>query len=139
MSDKIPLTADFSGSVVVSLREMGAAETIPPANLAPEAVIAPSLINSWANIGAPYRNAGYWKDGFGMVHLQGAIKTGAGNTVAFILPAGYRPSATVALAPSYKVGQNGSTCWVTIDSSGNVTCGQGGSTGTGLDGLSFRV
>lgn len=56
--------------------------------------VAPSLTNSWVNLGAPYETAGYLKDRFGFVHLKGAISTGASSTTAFTLPAGYRPGAT---------------------------------------------
>ena len=53
---------------------------------------AATLINSWANVGGNYANAGYrWNGRTGNVELQGSINTGSTGTIAFNLPAGYRP------------------------------------------------
>lgn len=52
--------------------------------------IAPTLLNSWANYGGGYNNAGYMKDALGFVHLRGLIKNGNIATI-FNLPSGYRP------------------------------------------------
>lgn len=50
--------------------------------------------NSWVNFGGTYQVAQYKKVGK-RVYVRGAIKTGASGTVAFTLPAGYRPAANV--------------------------------------------
>lgn len=57
--------------------------------------IAPALLNSWVNFGAPTKAAGYYQDANGITHLEGVIKSGTAtaNTVLFTLPAGYRPAA----------------------------------------------
>lgn len=58
--------------------------------------IAPSLQNGWVNYslaGGTYAQAGYFKDAFGIVHLDGLIKNGTttADTLIFTLPLGYRP------------------------------------------------
>lgn len=51
-----------------------------------------SFQNSWVNYDAAnYAPGGYWKDPFGIVHLQGLIKSGSSGTACFTLPVGYRP------------------------------------------------
>lgn len=78
---------------------------------------APSLLNSWVNYGAPYFNAGYYKDALGFVHIRGLVKSGSSSTAnVFQLPAGYRPANTTYLPA---IG-NGAMCNVSVDSSGNV-------------------
>lgn len=79
---------------------------------------APTLLNSWVNLGGSNQVAGYTKHADGTVRLRGTISGGATTTIAFTLPVGYRPGATVG----FPVTGNGSTLpTVTIDSSGNVT------------------
>ena len=54
--------------------------------------------NGWANQGTGWETAAYLKDPFGFVHLKGVITGGADDTIAFTLPAGYRPGATTVNA-----------------------------------------
>jgi hypothetical protein len=54
---------------------------------------APTLTNSWVNFGAPFTNAGYYKDITGRVWLRGLIKNGTINTAMLTLPSGYQPVA----------------------------------------------
>ena len=100
-----------------------------------EAWIAPSLINSWANYGAGYENAGYYKDSQGMVHLRGLIRTGTIGTVAFVLPAGYLPSINILFTTL----SNSILGRVDIDTSGNVRPNAGNSAWISLNKISFRV
>lgn len=81
-----------------------------------EAVIAPTLLNSWVNSGGSSQTAGYWKDPFGDVHLQGLIKDGTVGTSAFTLPLGYRPTKNETFA----VIANGSANFVGVNSDGTV-------------------
>jgi hypothetical protein len=49
----------------------------------------------WENLGGSWQPAAYYKDAFGIVHLEGVVhETGccSGNRI-FILPASYRPAA----------------------------------------------
>lgn len=53
---------------------------------------APGFQNAWGN--APGQQpAGFWKDPHGHVHVRGSITGGAAGSVAFTLPAGFRPAA----------------------------------------------
>ncbi|MBO0959568.1 hypothetical protein J1P26_07450 [Neobacillus sp. MM2021_6] len=58
----------------------------------PPAEIDASLQNGWQNAYGDQK-ARYWKDVFGMVHVNGRIKLGTrtDGTTVFTLPAGYRP------------------------------------------------
>jgi hypothetical protein len=103
-------------------------------------VTAPSLLNSWTNFGGAFMNVGYWKDAVGIVHIRGTVKSGTINTVIFQLPAGFRPSATVAFPSSQGNNVGFITGYVSVDSSGNVT--QNGATSgynasLFLDGITF--
>jgi hypothetical protein len=75
------------------------ADSIPPAEaihligapgepgFANGATNAPSEIS-----GLSFPRAGFYKDAFGVVHLEGVVKTG-GTPVIFTLPPGYRPAS----------------------------------------------
>lgn len=84
----------------------------------------PVFENGWVNVGAPYPNAGYYKDPFERVHLRGRIGTGVAATTAFTLPEGYRPNGTIILGG------------VTITAAGLV---QPSASPSSLDGVSFRA
>jgi len=92
--------------------------------------VAPTLLNSWANFGSAFETIGYLKDPLGFVHLKGVATGGATNTIAFMLPAGYRPGAKTSHPAA------GVTATVNIDTSGNVTLNFSSGT-VGLSGLSF--
>lgn len=96
---------------------------------------APTLLNGWVNAGAPYLNAGYRKDPFGVVHLRGMVITGTVNTVLFTLPVGYRPSASMY----FTITSAASVARLLIEATGNVTITQGSSTWTSLNGVTFLV
>lgn len=84
----------------------------------------PAYLNGWVPYGAPYGAATYYKDGRGLVHLQGVITRpgGGGNlvvpSIAFTLPLGYRP----ALTETFFAWSN-SPQWVSVDQFGTVTIG----------------
>jgi hypothetical protein len=96
---------------------------------------APALINSWANSGGGFETAGYLKDPMGFVHLKGSIVGGTTATLAFVLPAGFRPGATT-LSPS--VGTGPSAVQVQIGTGGGVApvLTSAGSA-VGLSGITF--
>ena len=98
----------------------------------------PSFQGGWTNYGGGRATAGFFKDQQNIVYLKGSITGGASGTVAFTLPAEYRPASTLLLSVT-----SGSFVVVTatLDSSGQLSpfC-DGGCVGSiGLDGLSFRV
>lgn len=81
--------------------------------------IAPTLLNSWVNYGAPYANASYQKSADGWVTFKGLIKSGVvtGGTTIFNLPAGYRPlENAIFVAPS-----NGGYAEFELNPAGNFT------------------
>ena len=96
----------------------------------------PAFQNSWVNYGAPEESAGFRKYPDGRVTLKGGIKSGTpGSTsVAFTLPAGYRPPK-----PAYAVVEvNGpATGYVTIGTDGTVVIRTGSTTWTDLTGVDF--
>jgi hypothetical protein len=97
----------------------------------------PAFQNSWGNFGSGRTTVGFFKDQQEIVYLKGSLFGGTGG-VAFTLPEGYRPNATLLVpAGSGDFTQTD----LTIASTGAVTvfC-SGGCTGSvGLDGISFRV
>jgi hypothetical protein len=94
---------------------------------------APTLLNSWALQGAPYMIAGYRKVG-GRVHLRGVITKGSWSGVAFQLPSGYRPSATVAPGA---VTLTGASAFIQVDLNGNVNPSNATSGAVDLSVVSF--
>jgi len=73
--------------------------------------------NSWANLGAPsgQPQARYRKLANGMVTMQGVITGGALNSIAFTLPAGWRPS--------YGNGAGSLQSWFVVQTSSATTWG----------------
>lgn len=93
----------------------------------------PTLLNAWVNDTTPgISGAAFFKDGLGFVRLRGRIITGASGTIAFQLPAGYRPG----VKDSYAGGAITGGDHADIDTSGNVTCFRGAAV-FGLGGISF--
>lgn len=78
----------------------------------------PAFENGWVNWGAPNFDAGYWKDPFGFVHLQGVIQSGTVGSAAFTLPPGLRPALT---AGPFIVLSNGAAGRVDVTADGAVT------------------
>ena len=65
--------------------------------------VAPTLNAPWANFGDVFAPVGYRKDG-SRVQLRGVVKGGQGGTVAFVLPAAFRPSAQLIMTTLSDVG-----------------------------------
>jgi len=102
---------------------------------------APTFQNSWVNSPGS-QPAGFFKDSFGFIHLRGAIKNGSAiNTVAFILPTGYRPATTSSfICRSFNGVPTDIHCVSTVDSAGNVLVGANNTGATNfisLDGITF--
>lgn len=104
-----------------------------------EAVTVPSFVNSWlAN-----EDVSFYKDGSGIVHLQGTISNGASGSIAFTLPSGYRPTIqrTFSVVDSSNTPTNDKAATVVIGSDGTVTINSAGPLNTGLilNGITFRT
>jgi hypothetical protein len=99
-------------------------------------VAAPTLVNSWSNLGLGYSTAGYYKDAGGRVFLSGNITGGTtGPSVAFTLPAGFRPALGVRTSTMAA----GAICQVDIATNGEVTVAPLGSAWLALDNISFMA
>lgn len=100
----------------------------------------PPFQNSWTNFGSGYAVAGFRKDPQGRVYLRGMIKSGSVNAVAFTLPAGYRPPATLYVTASVSISPTVYPCNLYIEPNGQVGI-YPGTTGTpswvSLDGAFF--
>lgn len=72
--------------------------------------------NSWLNQGAPYGNLRFRKYLDGRVRIAGTIKSGTSGATIFILPVGYRPSATMY----FPTIDNGGNSFVVVNPDGTV-------------------
>jgi hypothetical protein len=92
----------------------------------------PAFQNGWVNYDAT-RLVRYRKFPDGRVRLSGLLKNGVAGSIAFTLPAGYRPTQE----GYYSVVSNGAFGAVIIDAAGQVTPAIGSSTYYFLDGIEF--
>lgn len=93
-----------------------------------EAWIAPTLLNSWVDIGGAFATTGYRKSQNGDVHVRLLVDTGSSaNAKYFVLPAGYRPGARRRFV-GFENGVN--TLFVDIFANGDVIA-QNGTVTTG--------
>lgn len=93
--------------------------------------------NAWVNWGSPNFPAGYWKDPFGFVHLQGVIKSGVVGDAAFVLPPGFWPAYT---AGPFAVLSNGGVGRVDVGADGAVTpMSPSSNVYVSLDGITFKA
>jgi hypothetical protein len=109
-------------------------------------VVAPTFSSAnWTNYGGGYRNAGYYKDSFGIVHLEGLCVAAAGASVSiFTLPTDYRPSSNVIIAVITTLTGGTSTVanFISINTGGVVSFGTISTLGGNwhsLDGATFRA
>ena len=99
----------------------------------------PAFDVDWTNVGAGFQPAGFYKDPFGTVHLQGDVQrtTGTDATI-FRLPAGYCPVGGIEDFPAY--GDGGIAAGVAVRSSDcSVVFVAGPTTFIGLGAVSFRA
>lgn len=99
---------------------------------------ASPFTNGWQNFGGAYAPAAYWKDENGLVHLEGLVKSGTLGLAAFVLPPGYRPSASRIFA----VFSNNTVGMVQVGSDGTVqpmAVGTASNASYSLDGIVFRT
>jgi hypothetical protein len=110
----------------------------------PQAMQAATLANDWSNYSSSDSQLGYYKDPFGIVHLQGLVVEASANRSAITtLPAGYAPAKTAVFAIACGTG-TGSTValgLLDINSAGVITPDPTCTTTNyiSLDGISFRA
>ena len=95
----------------------------------------PAFATGWSNV-AGFQTAGFYKDPFGVVHLQGDVKSTGATSTIFTLPAGYCPTGTENF-PAY--GDGGTAAGVAIRNDCQVILVAGATTFIGLGGISFRA
>lgn len=113
------------------------------ADLQPERLQLATLLNGWVNAAgvsgydSQHARAGFYKDKFGRVHLTGFIKDGTANSVAFVLPPGYRPQYRQMFAAI----SNNAIGRIDLFANGDVIPASPPSSNVwiSLDGISFRV
>ena len=67
----------------------------------------------WTNVGSNFQPAGFYKDQFGTVHLQGDVKRTTGpDATIFALPPGYCPAGGIEDFPAY--GDGGTAAGVAV-------------------------
>lgn len=108
------------------------------ANTVQEDWISATLINGATNSNTgSYYPAQYMKDNLGFVHLRGHINgTGTYPLVAFMLPAGYRPTKRLDFS---SVGSTNTFVFLRVGSSGNVELDAGSSSYVSLAGVIFKA
>lgn len=85
----------------------------------PSVWTAPTLINSWTNIGGGFRPAQYRKVG-DIVYIRGVINGGVLGATAFVLPLGFRPLGDGGATPLHLPGGGGTYCDITVFADGSV-------------------
>ena len=92
----------------------------------------------WTNVGAGFQPAGFYKDPFGTVHLQGDVQRTAGSDATiFQLPQGYCPAGGIEDFPAY--GDGGTAAGVAVRPDCSVVFVAGTTTFIGLGAISFRA
>lgn len=106
-----------------------------------EASTTATLENNWARYSIATGNPAYYKDAFGMVTLTGYLKSGTLGTVAFHLPAGYRPIVQKTFQVFSGTNPSGTptAAAVTVLTDGSVTILAGNNACIALDGIRFRT
>ncbi len=99
----------------------------------------PQFDVDWTNVGGGFQPAGFYKDAFGTVHLQGDVQRTTGNDATiFQLPPGYCPVGGIEDFPAY--GDGGTAAGVAVRSSDcSVVFVAGTTTFIGLGAISFRA
>ncbi|ALN55397.1 hypothetical protein GLE_0038 [Lysobacter enzymogenes] len=96
---QLPVASALAGDEIVPVVQGGQTRRSTAAALADArrgAWVAPTLNAPWTNFGDLFAAVGYRKDG-NRVQLRGVVKSGAGGTVVFVLPAALRPSAQLIM------------------------------------------
>jgi hypothetical protein len=94
----------------------------------------------WSNVGNGFQPAGFYKDPFGTVHLQGDVTRpdpSSTHAVIFVLPAGYCPAGGIENFPAYGFG--GTVAGVAVRSDCSVVYVAGNAALIGLGAIQFRA
>jgi hypothetical protein len=128
------LDSDASARVGGSLTVSGA---VTAGSITTATWTAPTLLNSWANLGSGYEATGYVKTPDGTVWVKGTV-SGASKTAntIFTLPSGYRPTGGTRM---FACVGNGGLAIVEVTTAGAVTFSAGSASSyLTLDPVHFR-
>jgi hypothetical protein len=92
----------------------------------------------WTNSGQG-ASAGFFKDQFGIVHLQGDLDPPNFAGTIFTLPPGYRPTHNGATGPVFGVRADSGTGVVAVDYQGRVEALSSYKDNLSLNGITFRA
>lgn len=136
---QLPAATALTGSEILPVVQAGQTRSTTVAAMADlrkGAWQAPNLNAPWTNYGDAFANTAYRKDG-NRVQLRGLVKAGAGGSMIFTLPAGFRPPAQQIYVASCDAT---TPARVDVRSNGDVVIAQP-ATGTlgwlSLDGIAF--
>lgn len=93
----------------------------------------PLLKGEWQDYAAECGVFNYYKDPFGIVHIEGGLKNGTFGAIAFTLPVGYRPYSMRCFST------DGGNNNIQVRASGDVLIINGSVVYTSLDGITFRA
>ena len=111
------------------------AELDSKANKQQEDWIEPTLLNGWEPLNIS-QSPRYYKDEFGIVHLDGCVKSGLNGSDLFVLPTGYKAIVT----KRYPASNSDTTVGrVDVRAGGAVAPHKGSSVYVYLSGISFRA
>jgi len=97
----------------------------------------PAFQNGWHAPGFPGdEGLSFYKDPWGIVHIQGSTSNSGSTSTVFTLPAGYRPAKNLYLAV---YGAGGSIAFIQITDTGDVNPFGGSTTFLGLTNVTFRA
>jgi hypothetical protein len=97
----------------------------------------PAFQNGWHLPGFPGdEGLSFYKDPWGVVHIQGSTANPGSSGTVFTLPAGYRPTKNLYFAV---YGAGGSIAFVQVTDTGDVNPFGGSTTFLGLTNITFRA
>lgn len=113
-----------------------------PSSIEPAHVVGapgePQYTNGWTAVGSSEGGIAFYKDSYGIVHIQGNAKhSGASATSVFTLPPGYRPAVDLFF-PAF-AGGAAPVASVDVEPNGLVTVFPTATSYIGLSAISFRV
>jgi hypothetical protein len=99
----------------------------------------PAFAPGWANDFTQGTEAGFYKDQFGIVHLQGLLDPPGFSGTIFTLPPGYRPIHRGATGLRFAVPADATTGVVEVLFTGDVRAPNSFNNTLSLDGITFRA
>ena len=100
----------------------------------------PDFNSSWKNFGPSFAPAGFYKDQFGIVHLQGLVDPPGFAGAIFALPEGYLPDQSYNFTFFGAIADSAKIVPIQVEADGDVTAATSDySNSLSLDGITFRA